>query len=452
MEQSSNRLALERLADETAAQAFGVGFNDLHSFITQKCESRQGEDMIKTLDTLLHRLFHHRNRLLRVHLLPDEILVHIFKLALDFDWTTDITRNNSIHSELKTYYEGLYLIQRVSKRWHDVIASYAPFWSLISNKMPHDMLELALTRAHESSLSVGLQNAGEAELGEFTDRLLPLSDRVGSLTMDHRFGGSDAIAPLWTSLPNIRNLRVADMDDFPYKELYDSSQTINIPSPRWIYLHNSTLPTVPTLYSQVEELVLEHPSEALTISDLKLIAGSTPRLRIFRLDEIRHVEAEGLNDPSSLAPIPMPNLQLLHISRTYRDFVAWLLDRFQLLPRTSLRIQCWDWNISPFQNQIRDRIWSVLLSTEEASFSLDLAPWAYRFQTRNVSIAIEISNRDKFTRWPDFFDGFVPQAGQAPIRVYIFLKSKSVVSGHPGDLPNEDCIKGLQNDSFFVMG
>lgn len=31
MEQPFNRFALERLADETAAQAFGVGFNDLHS-------------------------------------------------------------------------------------------------------------------------------------------------------------------------------------------------------------------------------------------------------------------------------------------------------------------------------------------------------------------------------------------------------------------------------------
>ncbi|KAG9047087.1 hypothetical protein FS837_003072 [Tulasnella sp. UAMH 9824] len=268
--------------------------------------------------------------------------------------------------------------------------------------MPYDIFDLALARARASTLSVELQSEEEGGPGQFMDRLLPLSDRVGSLTMDHHSVGSDVTAPLWTSLPNIQNLRLVHVDDFPHEELDGSSQTMHIPSPRWIYLYSSTLPTVPTLYSQVEELVLEHPSEALTISDLKLIAESTPKLRTLRFDEIRLPDTESLNDPSSPAPMPMPNLQLLHIARTYRDSAGWLLERFQLSPRTSIRIECWDGNISPYQIQIRDQIWTALRSTAESSFSLELAPWAYRFQTRNVSIEIEVLYPDEFTRWPDF--------------------------------------------------
>ncbi|KAG9047088.1 hypothetical protein FS837_003073 [Tulasnella sp. UAMH 9824] len=447
MNQSFNRTALEQLADEAAAQAFGVGSNDLHSFITQKCESREGGDIIKALDALLRRLFQHRNRLLRLHLLPDEILLHIFKLAVDFDWTTDITQNKSIHYDLKMYYKTLYPIQSVSKRWHDIIVSYAPFWSLISTNMPENMLELALARAHKSTLSVGVQNATSDELLHFTHRLLPLADRVGTLAMDHSLGER----PLWTGLPNIQNLQIRNMDDSPYEELEGSSQTVDIPSPRWISLSHSILPTVPKFYSQVEELTIGHISQ-LTSVHLKLIVESAPRLRILQLDGVERSDTESLDDPSSLAP--MPNLQLLHISRAYGNSVAWLLNRFQLSPHTNLRIQCWDWSTPPYQNQIRDRIWAALHSMTDSSFSLELAQWTYRFQTRKVSIEIEIEDLDAHTRWPDFFDGFVPQAGRGPIRVYIFLMCGSFYSysQQPIELPNEDCIKGLQNDSFFIMG
>ncbi|KAG8932654.1 hypothetical protein FRC01_012858 [Tulasnella sp. 417] len=449
---SLNRLALERMADEAAAQAFGVGFNDLHAFIIQKSESREGGDMIKTLDALLCRLFQHRNRLLRLSLLPNEILSHIFKLAVEFDWNTDITKNKSAHYDLKTYYKSLYPIQRACKRWHDVIVSYAPFWSLISSTMPKNMIELALVRARDSTLSVhvGAQHTELVEPREFIDRVLRLSNRVESLTMDHRLGESDATPPLWMMLPKIQTLRLTDVDGVHYEKFDDNSQATTIPSPRWIYLYHSILPTVPALYSQVEELVIGHPSNALTYNSLKLIVGRVPRLRVLRLDEIRYlVDAEGLQDPSSLAPMPMPNLRLLHISRTSKDGVAWLLNRFQLSPHTSIRIVSWDWNVSPYQSQIRDRIWAALDSTMEPAFALDLAPWAYKFQTRSASIEIEILNRDKFAIWPDFFHGFVPGAGQGPIRVYIFLNCKSNIQT---DLPNEGCIKGLQNDSFIIIG
>ncbi|KIO33543.1 hypothetical protein M407DRAFT_17495 [Tulasnella calospora MUT 4182] len=450
MEQSFNRLALERLADETAAQVFGVGFNDLHSFITQKCESREESDMVKPLDALLCRLFQHRNRLLRLHLLPDEILLYIFKLAIDFDWTTDITKNRVIHSELKVYYNSLNPVQRVCKRWHDIIVSYAPFWSLIDSKMPKDVIELTLARAQKSALSAGAHNVEPDELRQFTDRVLPLSDRIGSLTMDHRRAESEITALLWMGLPNIQNLQITDVDDPPNFEGFDeSSDTIKLPSPRWIHLQNSTLPTVPTLYSQVEELILERPFETLTMSHIKLLVESAPRLRILRLDDIRHLDEESLGDLSSLAILAMPNLRLLHISRTNKDYVAWLLNLFQLSPCRSIRIDCWDWNGSSFQSQIRDRIWAALHSMTYSSFSLDIAPWAYKFQTRNVTIEINNSAPDRYGRWPDFFTDFVPRAGQGPIRVYIFLKCPRDAAS---ELPNADCIKGLQNDSFVIMG
>ncbi|KAG8932655.1 hypothetical protein FRC01_012859 [Tulasnella sp. 417] len=393
---SLNRLALERMADEAAAQAFGVGFNDLHAFIMQKSEGREGGDMIKTLDALLCRLFQHRNRLLRLHLLPDEILLHIFKLAVEVDWDTDMRKYNSIHYDLKTYYKSLCPIQRVCKRWHDIIVSYAPFWSLISSTMPKNMIELALARARDSTLSVGVQHAELVEPSQFIYRVLQLSNRVENLSMDHGFGGSDIHVPLWTRLPNIQNLRLADVDGIPHKELDGSAPTTNIPSPRQIHLFNSMLPTIPTLYSQVEELVIEYPSETLTNNSLKLIAEGTPRLRVLRFDDIRNIDAESLNDPLSLAPMPMPNLRLLHISRTRTDGVAWLLNRFRPSPRTSIRIHSWDRNISPFKSQIRDRIWAALDSTMEQSFALDLAPWAYKFQTRNMSIEIEISTYENY--------------------------------------------------------
>ncbi|KAG8932652.1 hypothetical protein FRC01_012856 [Tulasnella sp. 417] len=453
MEQSLNRLALERLADETAAQAFGVGFNDLHSFIAQKSESREGGDMIKTLDALLCRLFQHRNRLLQLHLLPDEILLHIFKLAVDFDWDTDMSKNAFIHYNLKTYYKTLYSIQRVCKRWHDIIVSYAPFWSLISSTMSKDMIELTLTRARDSNLSIGTQYTEPVEFGQFIHRVLQLANQVESLSMDYEFGGSPTInAPLWTRFPKVQNLRLASVDNVDYGEL-DESSPMSVPSPRWICLYNSILPTLPTLYSQVEELALEHPSVTLTYDSLKLIAGRAPKLRVLRLDGIRYLDMESPNDPSSLAPIPMPNLQLLHISQTDKVLVACLLNRLQLSPRTNIRIVCpgWDGDVFPYQSQIRDRIWAALDSTIEKSFALNVAPWAYKFQTRDVSIEIDISNGDESGIWPDFFDGFVPRAGQGPIRVYIFLVCKSSPIRNT-ELPNESCIKGLQNDSFVIMG
>ncbi|KIO33544.1 hypothetical protein M407DRAFT_17498 [Tulasnella calospora MUT 4182] len=452
--ESFDRLALERLADETAAQVFGVGFNDLHSFITQKCESREESDIVKPLDALLRRLFQHRNRLLRLHLLPDEILLHIFKLGVDFDRTTDITKNKTIQFELKVYYQSFYPFQRVCKRWHDIIVSYAPFWSLIGAEMPKDMIELALARAQKSTLFVGTQYAGPDKLRQFTDRVLPLSDRIGSLTMDHKYGGSDITAPFWMALPNIQNLQLTDVDDPPYVEGFDeSSNTMKLPSPRWIHLCNSTLPTAPTLYSQVEELVLESPFEALTMSYIKLLVESAPRLRILRLDEIGDHDPDdvgSLDNLSSLAPQPMPNLRLLHISQTNTDVVAWLLNLFQLSPYTSIQINCCSvTDVLSFQSQIRDRIWAALHFMTDSSFALELAPWVYRFQTRNMAIEIEISNPGGYAGWPDFFKDFVPRAGQGPIRVYIFLKCSSNASM---ELPKPDCIKGLQSDSFAVIG
>ncbi|KAG8932653.1 hypothetical protein FRC01_012857 [Tulasnella sp. 417] len=451
MEQSVDRSNLERLADETAAQAFGVGFNNLHSFVTQKPGSREGGDMMKTMDALLCRLFQHRNRLLRLSLLPDEILLHIFKLAIDFNWNKDIIKSKSIYDDLKTYYQSLYPIERVCKRWRDIIVSYAPFWSLISGTMSGDMIELALARARDSTLSVhvGVQYMEPVELRQFIDRVLRLSNRVESLTMDDKLQRSNAAPPLWMMLPKIQNLRITNADDVDYKEPDESSRAMNIPSPRRICLLNCALPTVPTLYSQVEELALEHPSETLPWGPLKLILERTPRLRVLRLEGVRYLDARSQNDPSSLAPIPMHHLQLLHISQADQKFVTWILSRFQLSPRTSLRLACWDWNATQYRSQIRDRIWAALDSAMEPSFALDLSLWAYKFQTRSVSIEIEKLNRDQVARWPDFFDGFVPRAGQGPIRVYIFLTCESNIDT---DVPDEGCIKGLHNDSFVIMG
>ncbi|KAG8944810.1 hypothetical protein FRC04_001548 [Tulasnella sp. 424] len=448
MKETLNRSEVERLAGETAAQAFGVGFNDLDSFITQQCESRGGSEVIGTLDLLLGCFSRYRNRLLRVELLPDDILLDIFSLAVNFDELKNITRSTDLPREMRIQYRNLCSIQRVEKRWHDIIVSYAPFWSLICASMPQNAIELALTRAKQSPLCIRAQYDEEEGAGHFMDMVLPMCSRIRSLILDLGHGGEEMFAPLWMRLPAIQRLQVVYAEDIPYQASDKSSPTHGIPSPHWIHLIDSALPTVSILYAQVEELTLERPSVPLTCDVLKSIVLSAPRLRILRLEMPR---LESLNDESPVDPMPVPNLQLLCILCANGDEVSCILDWFQLSPSTSIQItarDAGDMGLTPYEGQIRSLIWSALRSTTEPSFCLDLAPWAYKFQIGESSIEIEGGYHNTYPQWPDFFKGFVPRAGQAPLRVYVFL---TATLGYPGEFPNQDCLAGLHNDSFVMM-
>ncbi|KAG8948341.1 hypothetical protein FRC04_009837 [Tulasnella sp. 424] len=442
MKEVFNHLELERLADETAAQAFGVGFNDLDRFITQQCESRRGGKASKALDVILGRLFQHRNRLLRVEF-PDEILLDILKLAVNFDWVTDITGDAS-YRDLWLYYRDLYSIQRVNRRWHDIIVSYAPFWSLISTTMPKNMIKVALTRAKESTrLCIRAKRDEEESLRHFMDMVLPLSSRIGSLMIDLTLG-NQVLAPLLTHLPTVQNLLVGGAEDIPFNE---TSSALGIPSPRWIHLIGSALPTMPTLYARLEELTIECPLEEVRLGALKSIVLSAPRLRILRVDRLMD---EGPDNKSQVEPLPMPNLQLLHIGGTNHAMGS-TLDCFQLSPSASIQMFSSDWNVSActskLEGYIRSKIWAVLHSMTESSFCLELGPSTYKLQTRKTLIEIDVGDHN-YSQWPDFFKDFVPRVGQAPIRVYIFLKA---TRGSSGKFPNQDCIAGLQSDLFFMV-
>ncbi|KAG8944819.1 hypothetical protein FRC04_001557 [Tulasnella sp. 424] len=310
MKDTFNHLELERLAGETAAQAFGVGFNDLDSFITQQCENRGGSEVIGRLDFFLGCLSRYRNRLLHVELLPDDILLHIFRLAVNFDELTDITRNTNLSREIQKHYRNLYSIQMVQKRWHDIIVSYSPFWSRISTSMPQNAIDLALTRAKETPLCIRARYDEGESARHFMDMVLPWSSRIGSLMIDLGNGGKEMFAPLWMRLPAIQKLQITHAEDIPYQGSNKSSPTHGIPSPHWIHLRNSALPTAPILYARVEELILEHPSATLTCDVLKSIVLSAPRLRTLRLDTLR---PESLHDESLVDPLPVPNLQHLHM-------------------------------------------------------------------------------------------------------------------------------------------
>ncbi|KAG8991014.1 hypothetical protein FRB90_001496 [Tulasnella sp. 427] len=448
MPEAPNHTEIERLADAAAAQTFGVGFNDLIPFILQKSENREGKGLIEALDMLIRRLFEHRNRLLRLELLPDEVLLDIFRMAIDFDKFIDIKTNVDLGVKMPTHYTLLSRLQMVQKRWHDIIVSFAPFWSLQSTIMPDHVLEMASARSQKAHLIVHVRNEGR--LGSFTETTLPASSRIDTLIVDLNRGGSGAVAALWISCPNVQNLHLVDVDHSVFTDLEENTPSAaRIPSPRWIHFNSSFIPSVPTLYSRVEELVIERSRITTTPGILKLIVESAPSLQTLRFDSIGAAELGQLELADPEPPVIAPNLKLLEITWGDGFQISWILNRFQLSPFTSLKLKTWPGVVvGHSEEQIRSRIRAMLQSMTDRSFCLEITPWSYRVQTRDSSLDIELWGDTTYGGWPDFFKDFVPRAGQAPIRVYTFLKCSS---GIGAALPNENSIAGLQNSNFVMM-
>ncbi|KAG8975456.1 hypothetical protein FRB90_009536, partial [Tulasnella sp. 427] len=291
-----NRVDIDRLADEVTAQAFGVGVDELSSFMTRNGQGHEERETLQALDSLLRRLFEHRNRLLRLEVLPDEILLDIFKLAIEFDKFNGTNPDISLQDEMAEHYWQIYQLQMVQKKWRDIIVSFA-----LSGLCWH-------------------------------------SDK-------------GSVAGLGT------------------------------PTPRWLYIDTSDVLQMPSLYVWVEELLIESPTSLLVASDLQMSFESAPNLRKIRFDQMDETELE---DPDVAADEPRvvaPSLKLLEILNSDREQILWVLNRFQLSPSTSLKIQTWNYDIDDYEDKVRAHVHAILRSTTDSSISLDISTWSYKLQT-----------------------------------------------------------------------
>ncbi|KAG8984737.1 hypothetical protein FRB90_005139 [Tulasnella sp. 427] len=438
---------IDRIADEVAAQTFGVGFNDLSSFLATKRDDGEGKETIQALDVLLRRLFEHRNRLLRLELLPAEILLDIFTLAIDFDEFSDIKANTDLGADMPKHYARLTRLQMVQKKWHDIIASFGPFWSLLSARMPQDVLERVSRQSQESTLVVRVgwyRDGAHERLSAFLHTILPLAKRIGTLSLDLQERRNPLIPALWESCTNLQNLQLIRVDKASLRSPA-GTEIVEMPSPRWIHIKSGQT-RLPIPFNRAEELVIQSPRSVLTARYLRYVVDQMPNLRRLCFDEIHQLDytASGASE----LPLIAPNLKSLEIHGSDGRVTSWLLDCFRLSPSTSLNIHTSDQTtINSCEVGIRSYIKAVLQTIKDFSFALEVTPQSYRLQTREVSVEIKFTGKGQVV-WPDFFQGFIPRPGQSPIRVYVFLSS---TNDDDPVYPNESCLAGLHNDYFVMM-
>lgn len=418
-----------------------------HSILTrpQRVEGRQ--DGMATLEAVIHYLQYNYNRLLPIDALPDEILLNIFKLVMEKFSTFDDYRDPSNFSEkLKSYYAALYPLRAACRRWCGIVVSFGPFWTVFDSRMPEKQIRLGLSRSGNAPLTVGVFKHSSNSANRFIERMAPLSTRFSHLILDLVDTEVGYASALWgESAPNLQQLSIrgANVNMFPTSESCFKGTTSSL---RRLYLSGTSIvPTAQTLYDRLEELTIDRPSQALTVSTLDSILRVAPKLRILRFRLI----LMPIMAPSGTfsGQISIPSLLAISFEMIDSFVISQLLGLIRLSPRTSLRVICFDMQFSSFEAHLRRHIRAVLHSMKEKSFRLNMSPNTYLLRTYYVCISLQVPPGGGRRLWPNYFANFSPRDGQAPIRVNLCLRTE----GTSDQLPDPQSISGLQNDFFVLM-
>ncbi|KAG8943888.1 hypothetical protein FRC04_002429 [Tulasnella sp. 424] len=443
-----------RLADEVTAQCLGADFNDLESILARFQSIEKRRDGMEALGAVIQRLCSNYNRLLPIDALPDELLLHLFTLAMVKSSTFhDCRSSDDFRQRIKSYYTALYQLQAVCRRWRRIVVSYGPFWSIFDSGMEERQIQLWLPRSGDSLLTIGAFKHSPAVANRFVERMAPLSRRFSTLIIDLVDPQAGHASELWMEpAPNLKLLSIRGADGNWFSTPEGCFGGV-IPSLRWLCVDSGVIPSARVLYQQLEDLTIQNPTESLMIQELESVLRAASRLQVLKLGAILNLVGAPTNAGYD-GQIILPSLRLLSIEVADSYVISRLLSFFRLSSQTSVRIVCGDFDLYGCEKYIREHTRAVLHSMKETSFCLEMSPTTYSFQTRSVSIHLQVLLQSNRRLWPKFFANFSPIDGQGPIRVYLFLKTGA--SDYPtvisyDNLPDSRSIVGLQNDFFFLM-
>lgn len=365
----------------------------------------------------------------------------------------DCRSSDDFRQRIKSYYTALYQLQAVCTRWRRIVVSYGPFWSVFDSGMQERQLKLWLPRSGESLLTIGASKHSSEAANQFVKCMAPLSKRFSTLNIDLTDPSAGHTSELWAEpAPNLKLLSIRGAGD----NLFSTPESCFggvIPSLRRLCVGSGAIPSARVLYEQLEELTIQNPTESLTIQELESVLRAASRLQVLKLGAIPNLVGAP-TDTGYDGQIILPSLRLLSIEVTDSYVISRLLRSFRLSSQTSVRIVCGDFHLHGCEKYIREHTRAVLHSMKEPSFCLEMSPTTYSFQTRSVSIHLQVLLQSNRRLWPNFFANFSPIDGQGPVRVYLFLKTGA--SDYPtvpsyDNLPDSRSIVGLRNDFFFLM-
>ncbi|KAG8981720.1 hypothetical protein FRB90_007059, partial [Tulasnella sp. 427] len=300
------------------------------------------------------QLVQHRNALLPIHKLPQELLLVIWG-QVTYDAASE-------------FHDGTWTLAQVSKAWADVIVTSPGMWCDISSEFSQSRIEKALQKSSERLLYLSLITT-DNNLSEKFDMLLPHAPRWKELQLD-------------TWLPEIiLTMRVMDFPALEVLEMWPHWDNPSLAEPPNLLtfpkLHTLILHAVPLDWAEpllpvgIRSLSIIDFEHGPTFSQILALLSSVPFLEELELEEIVF-GFQTLPAPESQKPITMPRLRNVRLVQMARAALNTLLVSIQLPQCTRLVASPLDLTTLPrYQRHLHARLTSIAPYTPEIHLNIE---------------------------------------------------------------------------------
>ncbi|KAG8943910.1 hypothetical protein FRC04_002451 [Tulasnella sp. 424] len=444
-------LVLNRLADEVVARALESDINGLDVAIGDATQSHNTKAHIDALELVTSRINQHRNRLVPISWLPDEILLSILHHAANIGWMLsygeDTEQAYSVPNEpdVRSVYRGVFRLQLVCRGWCNLIESDPRFWTVISPGMAGAPLEKAISNSAYAKLVVLEQRSFDDESNEvFLRRLASFSDRLYNLVLTNRWN-QQAPFQIWKKrLPNLAKLWLVNLEDsMPLDQAeYFSGQP---PPLRFLSALSSPLPPYPPLYESLEYLSV---SGEIDFGRTLLVDAlpNTRRLRNLHLtiNASQNSSLSNVTQTEGYPPvIELPRLEDVCLRHCAPSFTVTLLERLKIPNFRTLRMLSHEVWLEPLVSVLSPFFHEALHKTVRP-IALDLKDETFEFRTEAKTIFL--SRPRSRSAWPDFFVGYEPLIDAPITRVVVFLGTQDV-----HETPDPAAVSSLISGNFILI-
>ncbi|KDQ12049.1 hypothetical protein BOTBODRAFT_67716 [Botryobasidium botryosum FD-172 SS1] len=315
---------------------------------------------------LLTAMRSRRNRHLPVYRLPSEILVIVFRLAVE----------SSSNGTRPLATKAPFNISHVSSRWREIAITTPRLWTKYDATSAR-VADIVLDRSKRAPLHVKLAQddpdyfsdeeskrrcppstakayrEGARNFSNFLRPLLPHTDRVEELIL------GDVEGSPWEHLrfpaPNLKKLEVIITEgdfDKPSTQVFVGTTPLLRDLRLWGYCP----PLASSIYTGLTTLMLHDIYCDETVQDVLGVLAGCPRLKCLTLED---VELEPLENPSLLyIDIHLPYLEEVVLAFLGQEVTSSILSSITASPTVQLKLREADWEGSFLSDTFRSRLFS----------------------------------------------------------------------------------------------
>ncbi|KAG8991375.1 hypothetical protein FRB94_012546, partial [Tulasnella sp. JGI-2019a] len=323
-----------------------------------------------------------------IHHLPNELLANIFALTLPSD-----------HDSTKYYWDHLFGLRLVSKRWNGIIHETPSLWAQISSEYSDRENKTAAHRSKDCPLQVYYSDEDFYEDCSQRAVFLNFASRLAYRWRSAEFDlySHDAIPFLRSlvslSAPSLEKLKIdcsGVREDVPIGEIniFDGGAD----RLRHVDLYDFPIPWSSQLLSRLETLKIEgsSPQPGPSTSEITDILRQCPELHAFTLSyhdegEIRVSDAT----PSAADVVPLPALTSLTLSLDNANAVRRIVSSVRIPACTHFHTVCHGPAGNIFSNEA-SHLAPVLISAIQSAPEISLKLGGSEFSLKSLQIHISL--------------------------------------------------------------